>query len=871
MKTLLYMMMLSSLVSASPMARGINVPELDARVTVLPNGLTIIIREDRSAPVASVQAWNPSGSIHEAEWLGAGLSHILEHMLFKGTEKRTTADIVGEIQREGGYVNAYTSFDRTVYYIDVPKEGVATALDVLADAMMNSTLPEDEYVKEQEVIRREFAMGMDSPERVGQKLLFATAYQQHPYREPVIGHLDIYNRLTRNDVLNYYKKRYVPNNLFFVVVGDVDADAVEKQLREYFEKYPRQAVEPVLWPGEPLQTGRRTQHQEFPTEVSRLMMAWHIPSLTHPNVPALDLLSNILGSGRSSRMYEQIRDRKGLAHSISAFSYTPGETGLFGVSAMCDPDKRDRVEAEVLEIISEVAKGGVTEEELEKARRQLLHSHLESLTSMSGQASDLGSSWLLVRDLNFTKTYLDAVQRVTTEDVRRVAAEYLKDTSLSVTSLNPPGTLQKQEKVTDKQGEYPISKFEGPNGLPVLVREDPRLPLISLQMVFRGGVLAETAKTNGISQLLSSMLLKGTTTRSTSDIANRIESVGGSITSSSGRNSFSVAIECLEPDLELAMELLADVVLNPSFPQEALDVEKNTHVAAIKAKQDQIMAVAGDVMREALFSGHPYALDPLGTVATVKSFGREDLNTFHRKQVAADAAVLAVFGSVKQDTVAALVKKHFGSLAARSEADKAGPPTPLADSTETTKLMEKNQAVMLVGYQSVALDNPDRYALELVSEAGSDMGSRFFRRIREELGLAYYVGSQMTAGPVPGSFVFYVGTDPAKIDQVKSVLLKEIQQLATDGLTEKELLTARKKMVGQALIGLQSNSTYAQLASLDELYGLGYDHVQKMPKLIDQVSLEDIRRACAKYFLNQPYVQALVSPPVAAGDEKTDN
>src|SRR5450432_4330513 len=209
---------------------AITFPPVTAAKWTLSNGLAIIVQADRSAPVASVQAWCGTGSIDEAEHLGAGLSHILEHMLFKGTKTRTTNAIAQSVQDQGGYINAYTSFDRTVYWIDVPREGVASALEILSDAMMNSTLPPEEYKKEQEVIRREFAMGYDDPDRMVWLSLFATAFREHPYRLPVIGHIEIYNKLSRDDVMEYYKARYVPNNLFFVVVGDVDAEKVRAQL-----------------------------------------------------------------------------------------------------------------------------------------------------------------------------------------------------------------------------------------------------------------------------------------------------------------------------------------------------------------------------------------------------------------------------------------------------------------------------------------------------------------------------------------------------------------------------------------------------------------------------------------------------------------
>src|SRR5262252_8313594 len=416
-------------------------PPSTAQKWILPNGLTIIVQEDRSAPVASVQAWCSTGSIDEDQHLGAGLSHILEHMLFKGTKTRSTNEIAQKIQDVGGYINAYTSFDRTVFWTDVPKDGVGTALDVLADAMMNSTLPPEEYNKEQEVIRREFAMGMDDPDRMAALLLFATTYQRHPYRFPVIGELEIYNQLTQEQVMQYYKTRYVPNNLTFVVVGDVDAEKVRQQLGDLFKPYPEESLKPLFIPSEPPQLGRREVHREFSTDLTHLAMAWHIPEVTSPDVPALDLLSTILGDGRSSRLYRRVREEAGLAFAISAFSYTPGDAGLFGIDATLDPKKRQAAEQLALQMVDEVKQTGVTAEELEKAKKITLSHHLGALTTMRGQASDIGSNWLLTRNLNFSRDYLDAVQKVSLDDIKRVAATYLTENNLTVISLIPKGSL----------------------------------------------------------------------------------------------------------------------------------------------------------------------------------------------------------------------------------------------------------------------------------------------------------------------------------------------------------------------------------------------------------------------------------------------
>jgi zinc protease len=840
----------------------ITFPPSSAQKWVLPDGLTLIVEEDRSAPVASVQAWCGTGSIYEDEKLGAGLSHILEHMLFKGTKTQSSNAIAQKIQDVGGYINAYTSFDRTVFWIDVPKDGVPTALAVLSDAMMNSTLPAEEYAKEQEVIRREFAMGLDDPDRQAGLLLFATAYQRHPYRLPVIGEMEIYNQLTQEQVMHYYKSRYVPNNLTFIVVGDVDGEKVHQQLAEFFKNYPEKSLKPVFVPEEPPQLGRREVHNEFATELTRLSLAWHIPEITHPDVPALDLLSTILGEGRSSRLYRRVREESGLAFGVSAFAYTPGDPGLLGVEATVDPKKRDAAEKLILQLIAEVKQAGVTADELMKAKKMSLSHHLVALTTMRGQASDLGSNWMLTRNLNFSRDYLTAVQKATLDDIHRVAAKYLVDQNLTVTSLNPKGSLSAKQETSKPPAIAEIQKFELSNGLRLLVREDPRLPLVSISAVFRSGLLAENPETNGITRLTARVLLKGTKTRTAEQIANQIEAVGGSISSDAGNNSMSVGVHVMKPDLKTGVDLLADVLLNANFPEKAVAREKEVQIAGIKQEEEQLTTVARNILRQALFTDHPYALRANGSAESVQRLAQKDLLEFRDKYLVAKNGVISVFGNVNAAEVKQLFEQALGKMKpgalALTDARPAAPITKI-ENVESNK--EKAQGVIMVGYRGVDMFDKDRHALELIDEASSDLGSRFFIRIREQMGLAYYVGASQMQGLVPGLFAFYLGTDPQKIEPVKTALLDEIRKLASEGLTQEEVARAKKKLIGQHQIAMQSNDSFGYQCALDELYGLGFDYYKKLEHDVEAVSMDEIKRAAAKYFRDQPYVLATVRPP----------
>ncbi|PWU08038.1 MAG: hypothetical protein C5B47_05225, partial [Verrucomicrobia bacterium] len=628
-----------------------SLPPSNARVFTLSNGVTLIVDEDHNAPVASIQVFCATGSVDEGKWIGAGLSHILEHMLFKGTATRKVGDIARRVQELGGYINAYTSYDRTVYLIDVPSSGAYEAVSILSDAMMNSTLPVQEYDKEQEVIRREFAMGFDDPARKNWQLIARTVFSESPFRHPVIGYLDIYNQLKREDVWEYYKQRYVPNNLTFVVVGDVNASKVRAQLETFFKDYPRKPLQNIVLPSEPPQVGKRFMAEEFPTELSRVSFAWRTPGLTDADMPALDVLATVLGTGDSSILNRELRERSHIVHAISAQVIAFQNCGILGIMATCDADKRKQVQDSVLKLIAKIRSEGLTEQELHKAKMTFLSSELQNLIDTRGRASQLGSSWLATHNINFGRDYLNKVQRLTTADLQAAANKYLKEDTLNITELNPvgspPSSVTPDSKAQSTQRV--VKKFTLSNGLRLLVGEDHRLPLAVAVAAFRGGLLLESPQKNGISYLLASTLTKGTKTRSAEEIAEEVESLGGEIKTDSGNNSVVVTVEMMSPYLRQGLGILADVIENANFPEREVELEKSSQIAAIKSEKDQITAIARNLLRKQLFGSHPYGMRALGTEENVKNLNVGDLNKFKEEILTARNGVLAVFGDVKAE------------------------------------------------------------------------------------------------------------------------------------------------------------------------------------------------------------------------------
>jgi zinc protease len=831
------------------------------RVTTLDNGLVVIVREDKSAPVVSAQAWCKAGSIDEGKWLGSGMSHMLEHMLFKGTSNRGAGKIDQEVQDVGGYMNAYTSFDRTVYWINVPNGGAKTAIDILCDIMQNATLPADEMAKEKHVILREMDMNQDDPSRRSSRRLFETAYSRSPYRYTVIGYPDVFNELSREDVVAYYREKYTPNNMFFIVVGDVKATEVEAQIREAFARVKGRPLPPSVLPIEPPQTAGREVIEEAPIELGYFHVAWHIPDIRHRDVPALDVLATLLGSGHSSRLYQEIRERRGLAHSVDAWTYNPGNPGLLGVSGVVDPDKFEATRAAVIGEIEKLKQAPVTKPELTKAVKQFTASTLSTRKTMQGQAQDFGGNWVAANDLNLSERYLAAVKRLTPGDIQRAAQQYLTRENSTLYALLPNGSVVHNAAVEEKLVDHAIQKINLPNGLRLLLKEDHRLPFVEFRIVFKAGVLAESTETNGQSQLLARLLLKGTPTRTAEQIVTEIESLGGNIDSYGGNNSLGMNMETLSSDFDQGLELLSDVLLNTTIPDSALTREKEAQLANLRSQRDHLLQSASRAMRRSMFGQRGYGLDVNGSEESLKFATREALLAFHKRVIVPDNCVMAIFGDINPEQAQKAVEERFGNWQPGGKPVVQDEFTP--NVTEVTRLLEnreKKQGVIVTGFPGVSIHDGGRYALELLQEALSDLGSRLFVRIRDELGLAYYVGAQHFLGLQPGYFALYAGTAPDKVAEVEQEIFAEVEKLRNEGLTAVELRRAKAKLLGQKKIARQDLGGYAVAAALDELYGLGYENCDTEDAHYERVTIEEMHKAIRKFLQPTRCVVSVVKP-----------
>ena len=834
-------------------------PQVEMRL--LQNGISVLVQSDFTAPVVSIQFWCATGSIHETPWLGAGLSHLLEHLMFKGTPSRGNSQLAQQIQDLGGHLNAYTSFDRTVYHVDLPSDHALAAMEILGDAVFNSTIPAEEYDKEMEVIRREFAMGRDNPDSELGRLIFQTAFTRHPYRHPVIGYLDLFNQITRDDVLAYYRDRYTPQNLTLIVCGAIEPETIFRRASELLEKIPRRRMADVYLPDEPLQHSRRELRQPFATELTRVALVYPIGGLDHDDTPALDLLATLAGGGRSSRLNQSCVEKLGLAEQLEAFAYAPPGHGLWGVEARCAPKNETELLAEIRRQLDSFKITAPDPAELDRAKRQSLLHQVHSQKTMSGKAAALGRGWIFQRDPHFSARYHARIQKVTPDEIHAVARRYFHPERENLVSLIP-----KEELAASISSAATAPKAAVPELVPLggskraLYMPQTTLPLLSLRAVLPGGLPSEPTDKAGLGRLAAHLLTKGTRHRNAEKLALEIEQLGGSVNSDAGNNSATLSLELLSPDWKPGLDLFLEMLTEAAPTEAELQIEKRKQLSLLQAERDYPMAAARDLVRAALYPGHAYGRKNFGTEETIAAITLKDISAYQTSQLLTQEMILAVTGPTAPADWRDIAGRAMTSLPGKHAAVSAVPVPVLKEIIRREKIVPKEQAVIHLAYPTVPVTHPDQIALAILDEALSDLGSRLFIRIREELGLAYFVGTSQFLGFEAGHFFFYLGTDPTKRKEIEAELLREVANLAKNGITKQEFDRARAKMQSQDKLEQQNPSQIAYAAAIDELFGLGFGYAQVRRDRTAAITLDEVNAIAAKYFSSPYYVLATVSP-----------
>jgi zinc protease len=831
----------------------------DDLFVVLTNGLTVLIRESHGSPVISCQVLVKTGSMYEGKRMQGGLSHYLEHVVSCGTTSTLTeARIKERLQAIGGATNAFTDYEHTVYFIKSTgahyKEALSLLLAYVSDCQFNET----EYEREKGVILQEFQMGENNPSNQLWHLFMKTAYVKHPVRYPVIGDKEIFMSMDKEGLEAHYRRWYTPENMVVSVVGAVDKKAVLETVIELAENMKKTSNPPYVLPAEPVQLSERRIEKSLPmARTAQVKVGFRTVTLADPDLYPLDVLAVIMGDGRTSRLYENVRDKKELALSIGAWSWTPVFTeGQFLVSMDLEYDDLSEAIDAVLAEISVVQKKSVSEEALTRAKNKIIADYVFGQESVQRQARQLASDWVATGDPYFSEAYVSKIQEVTAQDLRRVAERYLRREHMTVAVIKPPEELSKgSASAGSTSGVEPeIQKITLPNQMVLLLQKNTAAPIIDMEFVTRGGLRFEPMDKPGLSQFMASLLTKGTRSRSKMQIAETIENVGGSIRSGSGNNTVSVSVSVLKEHFDVGLDLLSDVVLHPTFPQDEIKKQRRETLMAIEKLDENWTTEIMRLFKRHYYHQHPYRNDVIGSSKAVESFSRSDIKDFYEAVMMPNNAVLAVFGDIDPERVTATVEKAF-------EGFRPGVLEEPIIGTETENIVqdeafgvanEKTSAAMVVGYNGMTITDRDRPVVDVIDAVIS--GIRYPSGwLHEALrggdrSLVYVVHAYPSFGIDGGYFGIIVQTTLDNYDAVLEAIQSKMARIQEEELASEELERAKAMCITAHELGLETIASQASSAATYEMLGLGYDYARLYPGFIKSVSAAEVLRVAKRLF-----------------------
>ncbi len=860
----------------------------------LDNRMEVILEENHTSPVVAFQAWLRIGSADEPPEL-AGIAHVFEHMLFKGTKRRGVGQIAREVEACGGEINAWTGHDETVYHLVLASQFFDTGLDILADTLMNSSFDAGELERERNVVLEEIKQGMDDPERQAGQGLFQTVFDAHPYGRPIIGTEATVKKLRRDDIMAFFARHYVASNLTLVVVGDFDPEAARAKIAKAFAALPEgMASGPRA--AQPEQASLRADGARRDVKEAELLFGFRTPGVSHADIPILDLIAVLLGQGESSRLNLEVVRNRQIATSTSAYLFSARDPGAMVVSAALPGGRIEDATRAILDEILRLTLEEVRPDELAKAKTILESDRVYDRETVQGYARKLGFFAAIARDPDFEERYLAALQKTTAADLRRVAAQYLRLPNLSIYAQTPSrrsappedavaklvarvrnaalaASARAQARFARVSADPPdadkVYRHTFPSGLKLLVLRDASVPIVALRATWVGGLRYEDQRSNGISNLLAALLVRGTKTRSAEQIMSEVEGMAGNLTGYAGRNSLGLQAEFLSRNFERGMDLVADCLLNATFAEDELEKERRIILDDIRAQDDNLGQVAFKLFHSAMWQRHPYRLNPLGTPESIAALTRRKVLGYFRQRYNTSNLTLAVVGDIDpahvQEKVAALLGDHAE--------EKLAKPTVAIEPTrdepvQVAKLMAKEQAHLILGFQGVAFSSPDRFPLEVLAYVLSGQGGRLFTEIREKRALAYRVSAFSVEGLDPGYFAVYLASSPKNLNEATAVVRHELYDLAEQGISAEELVRAQRYLVGAHAIGLQRKSALAAALAFHEAYGQGFKAYRQYADNIMKVTAEDVTRVARKYLAPQREIMAVIKPPASPSAER---
>jgi len=797
---------------------------------VLPNGLTLLAQRDPSAPAVAVVTHVKAGFFDEPDrW--SGISHVLEHMFFKGTPTRGVGEVARQTKAAGGYLNAGTAYDYTTYYVTLPASGLDTALDIQSDALQHATLDADELARELQVIIQEAKRKLDSPGALAHETLHEVLFDRHRIRRWRIGTESALAGFTRADVAGYYESRYVPDRTIVAIVGDVDPVEAIRAARSRYGNWPARTAGTDPSPTEPPRRDVRARTLRGPITLAELVLGWRTVPPLHPDAPALDLAAAVLGSGRGSWLYQSVR-APGLATDISAHHYSPTEVGVFSIGAELEAERIPAALAEIAKAVLALRTAGPDATSLERARALLLNRWGRNLETMDGRASALASAEAL-GDVGLLDEEFAQLSALTAADVRRVAEQYLLPDSIGAVAYLPDGrgadldpeALAAAFRVAPParpdaapdpgptiraMNRRPAGRSEAGvlhvalDGADLLIRRKGGVPAVTL------GVYASRAGTDlpseaGLGSLALRSAIRGAGQYDAEQLALAFERLGGSLGASASSDSLGMGTTVVAGRLAPAAALLQLAIGEPRLAEAEVTRERDLMIEEARQVADDTFRYPFQLAFRGAFGESAYGLPIGGLEDTLGSLTAARVAAWHREAVQGRRLTVVAVGDIEPERAAdelAAVFRDWRSAPQPAAGAVSWQPT----DTPVERVVElgKAQSAFAMLFPGPTRRDPARHAAEVWAAVASGLGGRLFDALREKKSLAYTVLAFASPRLRAGVLGTYIAMAPARESEARAAMLEELGRFASEPVTPDELAGAIGYLSGQAAVQRQS-------------------------------------------------------------------
>jgi len=829
--------------------------------------------------VVSIQAWVTRGSVHESAKV-AGISHFLEHALFKGTRRRKVGEVAAEIESRGGEINAFTSFEETAFYTTLASRYFREGLDIIADMMINPIFDKDEMAREREVIIEEIKRAHDSPHKMVSMNLWQNAFPNTPYGRPVLGFESTVRKINHTTLKSYFNQNYHTGSMALFIVGDVESKKALELASKMFAKAKKgNAKTPAVTFRVPNNNTVKIVSLSRDLKECHLQVAIPTPGISDPSIPAIDIMCSAIGQGESSRLYQKLVKETRLAMEAHFGLMATSHCGLASLHLLTAPENMEAALKEAFAVISAAGREGLDPVEIERVKTSLEADVISGKETVEGYARRLGYYYSEFGDPEYEGKYLQSLLSVDQDRATDALNQLLQKRPI-VSLVHPIGQKLDKKGLSNAIGAKPAkpkptSKQSGlpekttADGICYLTKPVSTLPIISLRLLFPGGSREESKETWGQGILFGRLWTSGTRSFNALGIAQLLESLGASVHGFVGKNTCGLSVECLAKHWKEVQPILNECLLHPVFPESEFETEKELVLREILAEKDSPGQLCQSNFLSAMYGGHPYGRSPLGTRETVSKLQVSDLKRYYTDFIHRRRLVVSSVGSFSQGPWISDLTALLKQLPADGKSPNSA--IPVSRTTSLQIVTEKKEPLFqshcLVGFLATSFQDPERYALKLLSSCLAGQGGRLFLELRDKQSLAYTVAPMNSDSPEPGVFGFYIGCSPEKLDRALSGIRSEIDKILEKALDSKELDRAKEYWIGRFELELQRYGAQSMLYGLDEIYGLGFDHSYKVPEIIKAITAKDIQTAAQKYLVPERAVISIVHNQTLSEDQ----